>query len=327
MTIDEIREQLFGEYADQDCLALPHPQWCQRGLILAQEHRIAQFKVADWIVEGIELVGATSAYDFAEAVFPQYARVTFQSWVTVAKHFTALFRIESNWLTFGHYQVAQGAEKDSAEGKELQVAREMVWLRQADERRMSVSALRDAIANAYFLLHPDLTKVPVDDPDPEPEPKKAVKKNIFGNPIKEFQTPWLPERTRWALDELSRARHMTTEQLLARVVQDFIDAHTDEIGDAKAAVAKREEERAAAMCAAEVVETEMRVREGAAVKRIAAERKQKRCEFFLADALFREVQARQNAAVEGLEGLQAGSLSDAEILETLSSEQEEAVTV
>ncbi|MHB8216254.1 MAG: hypothetical protein ACYDDS_09260 [Candidatus Sulfotelmatobacter sp.] len=262
MTVAEIREQLFSEQADQECLALPHPQWCRRGLVLAQEHRIAQFKVADWIVEGIELVGATLAYDFAEAVFPQYARVTFQSWVTVAKHFSIQNRLESAWLTFGHYQVAQGAERDpwaKDPNSKFQVAQEMVWLRKADERRMSVSALRYAIANAFelrkesfFNENPDARPKP-SEPEPKPEPK-LLEKNCYGGELKELKTPWLPKRARFHLDELARARRITTEQLLNRVIQDFLDAHCDEIGDVEAAAKKRQAEVFAQMDAAEAVE-------------------------------------------------------------------------
>jgi hypothetical protein len=228
--------------------------WQQRGAVLAREHRLQQFEIADWLLLGIEQYGATSAYDYAETLFPQYARATFQSWVTVAKHFPASMRIESDWLTFSHYQVAQGAEYSSAEAKELQAARELVWLRKADEHRMSVSALRDDITNAYRLLHPDPTTVPVDEPEPDPEPKKAVKRNIFGKQIKEFETPWLPKQARFHIDELARARHVTTEQLLQRVIQDFLDAHNDEIGNAELAAKKRAAEHDAALDAAAAAE-------------------------------------------------------------------------
>jgi hypothetical protein len=217
--------------------------WRERGSVLAQEKRLRQLETADWLVLGIERYGATKAYDYAESVFPQYTRTTFQSWVTVAKHFPGSIRIESDHLTFGHYQAAQGAEGGAAE--------QMVWIRKADEHKMSVAALREAIANAYRLLHPDPTTTPVDEPEPEP---KKVKRNIFGKPIPEFKTPWLKHQTRWALDQLARARHVTTEQLLQRIIQDFLDAHSDEIGDAEKAAKKRQAEHFAQMDAAEAVE-------------------------------------------------------------------------
>jgi hypothetical protein len=233
--------------------------WQQRGLVLSQAHRLQQFAIADWLAQGIEQLGATSAYDYAETVFPQYARATFQSWVTVAKHFAPSIRIESEWLTFGHYQVAQGAERDpwrpDTDESEIQVARELVWIRQADERRMSVSALREAIAHAYELRreaffddHPESKPV---EPEPERIPdSKPKQKDAFGAELKELKTPWLPKRARWSLDELARARRVTTEELLNRVIQDFLDAHSDEIGDAKAAATKREGEHDAQLAAA-----------------------------------------------------------------------------
>lgn len=137
--------------------------WQQRVAVLAQEHRLRQFEIADLLVQGIEQFGATATYDYAESLFPQYARATFQSWVTVAKHFPSSIRIESDWLTFGHYQVAQGAERDSfrpdRDESEIQVAKEMVWLRQADERRLSVSALRDTIARNYSSQSESIKRV------------------------------------------------------------------------------------------------------------------------------------------------------------------------
>lgn len=55
--------------------------WQERGVALAQEHRLRQFAIADWLVEGIDLNGATVTYDAAETLFPQYHRATFLSWV------------------------------------------------------------------------------------------------------------------------------------------------------------------------------------------------------------------------------------------------------
>jgi hypothetical protein len=236
--------------------------WQQRGSVLAQAHRLQQFEIADWLVLGIEQYGATSAYDYAETVFPQYTRATFQVWVCVAKRFNSELRIESDWLTFAHYQVAQGAERDpwaQDPNSKLQVAQELVWLRKADEYHLTVSALRDTIARAYELRkeafyneNPDARPKPVE-PEPQPEPKKP-EKDCYGGIIKEFQTPWLRKQTRWSLDELARARRVTTEQLLQRVIQDFLDAHSDEVGDAELAAKKRAAEHDAAVEAAEAVE-------------------------------------------------------------------------
>jgi membrane protein involved in colicin uptake len=69
--------------------------------------------------------------------------------------------------------------------------------------------------------------------------------------LKELKTPWLKKQTRFHVDELARARRVTTEQLLNRIIQDFLDAHTDEIGDAQAAAKKRESEHDAQVAAAE----------------------------------------------------------------------------
>jgi len=235
--------------------------WKQRVAVLAQEHRLRQFAIADALVEGIEQFGATAAYDYAEAVFSQYTRATFQSWVTVAKHFSASIRIESDFLTFGHYQVAQGAGRDTwvnnPESK-LQLTQELVWLRKADEHRMSVSALRNAIARAFELQDEKLGPV---HSKPEPEPisdSKPKQKDCYGAETRELKTPWMKKQMRFHVDELARARRMTTEQLLARIVEDFLDAHSDEIGDAVAAAKKRELEHDAQVAAAVAVEKSRR---------------------------------------------------------------------
>jgi hypothetical protein len=255
--------------------------WHDRGVTLSCAHRLQQFEIADWLVEGIEQLGVTEAYDFAEKTFSQYARATFQSWVTVAKHFTASIRIESDRLTFGHYQVAQGAERDpwaNDPHSKLQVAQELVWLRKADEHKMSVSALRDNISRAYelrkeafFNENPDARPKPAE-PEQKPEPKK-VEKDCYGGELKEFKTPWLKKQTRFHLDGLARARRVTTEQLLNRVIQDFLDAHNDEIRDAELAAKKRGAEVFAQMDAAEAAEQERRRQAVEARKAAEAKRK------------------------------------------------------
>jgi hypothetical protein len=266
--------------------------WQQRLSVLASEHRLRQFAIADSLVLGIEQFGATATYDYAEIVFPQYTRATFQSWVTVAKHFPASTRIESEWLTFKHYQVAQGAEKDpwlnNAESSELQIARELVWLRKADDNKMSASILRESIYHAYKLRHEAfLEDHPEPEPDPIPEPKPK-KKDCCSSEIKELKTPWLPKRARFHLDELARARRVTTEQLLNRIIQDFLDAHCDEIGDAEAAAKKRQAEVWAQMDAASSTNFALHYHE--AYRENAARDEQKRREEFLSDALASEVQ-------------------------------------
>src|ERR1019366_207395 len=124
---------------------VPTTLWHIHGIELSKSHRRHQFQIADWLLEGIELLGAVAAYDSAEALFPQYARATFTSWVTVAKHFPASMRIESDFLTFNHYQVVQGTQDKVPDDDSYELALESAWLRKADEQKMSVSVLREAI--------------------------------------------------------------------------------------------------------------------------------------------------------------------------------------
>lgn len=253
--------------------------WESKGLTLAQEHRLRQFAIADWLLEGCGLCSgnATAVYDTAERLFPQYARQTFLSWVTVARHFPPSIRVESEFLTFKHYQVVQGLPPEShpwrcmcrmsgldacvcppfETDKQLQTAKKLVWLRKADERRMSVSLLRSAIANADTLrTEPE----PVPEPEPKPEPEKPEKpeKPKLGKwtakeakRLEQYRAlpEFLEKRTRWAIEELARARRVRPDEIVLRAVQDYIDAHTDELGNAIEAKNKREAEERAARAA------------------------------------------------------------------------------
>ena len=276
--------------------------WQERGVALAQEHRLRQFAIADWLVEGIDLNGATVTYDAAETLFPQYHRATFLSWVTVARHFAPSIRIESEFLTFGHYQVAQGAadtpwqtDKSADDRKAL----ELVWLKQADESRLSVSGLRAAIQNAFELRQRALLAERTEPATAELEPETEQKPTPPKKKVEQaFSSPWLPDKSRLLLYELARVRKVPPQELVARAVQDFIDAHTDEIGDAAVAEAKRLDEYKASVAAARIVEQERR--------KIAEQAfEQKRIEEFLTDAITKDVNEQSRAEIDTLEKVTA----------------------
>jgi hypothetical protein len=225
--------------------------WNERGITLSKTHRRHQFEIADWLVEGIDLSGATATYDAAEGLFPQYHRQTFVSWVTVARHFPASMRIESEFLTFSHYQTAQGScfKSESVLACEL----ELVWLRKADELHMSVSVLREAIRNEAALsqrvalgpsYEPESTE-----PEPAPAPN-AAKSLPPGQKQWEELPRWIDYKLKESIEELATARHCKPYVIVLRAIADFIDAHSDELGDARGAEAKRMDEHKASVAAA-----------------------------------------------------------------------------
>jgi hypothetical protein len=244
--------------------------WKARGTALSCETRILQFAIADWLVEGCDLCAgnATAVYDLAEKLWPNYARQTFLSWVTVAKRFPASIRIESEFLTFGHYQLAQSHLANCSALPDGVM--ELGWLRQADERKMSISVLRSAMENAFELRQQaTLDAARNTDPASEPEPVKPQPKKAYfpGEEYTEKENnrllACLPQRTRWAVKELAKIRRLQPAFLIVRAVQDFVDAHADELGSSIAAEEKRMEEFKAATAAAQVIEYEKRARASA----------------------------------------------------------------
>ena len=237
----------------------------------ARNHRKHQFQIADWLLEGISLNSAAATYDIAETLFPQYARATFASWVTVAKHFPASIRIEGEFLTFKHYQVVQGCTGTSEEEKykKLFLAQELVWLRKADESKMSVSLLREAIntcwvtkraiANANKAAEEGFADAHKKWEDAEPKKSDNLPKWV-NEQSKEHELPkWLGDkRLKWSIEELAKARDIAPHELVMRAVAEFIDAHSNELGDIKAAKDKREEEQRAEAAAAAAVDIEKR---------------------------------------------------------------------
>src|SRR5215831_10540 len=131
-------------------------QWQEQGRALALAGKRHQWERADWILEGIELLG-DSAYAEAERIFVGYARGTFIQWAYVARAFPQSMRIDSDHLTFAHYQTVMGVnshprravgelseeEVTSLTSQEMRLA----WLRKVAEERWTVSVLRAAITH------------------------------------------------------------------------------------------------------------------------------------------------------------------------------------
>jgi hypothetical protein len=223
--------------------------WRERGMVLSRARRLQQFEIADWLVEGTGLFeDASAAYDFAEQTFPDVARQTFINWVSVAHQFPTCMRIQSDWLTFSHYQVALGARGCLGAGSEkqddgptlIQHAR-LTWLQQAHDNRMTVADLRLAITNEWELSRS--TQPTASEPEPVTAPQTTVAPrtkpqiNFLEAPVYRL----LP-RHQYQIIALAQARKITPEILVVDAVAEYLAAHADEVGDAMDK-AKEESER------------------------------------------------------------------------------------
>jgi hypothetical protein len=213
--------------------------WCEKGVTLSHARRLQQFEIADWLAEGIGLFPhATAAYDFAEQTFPDVARQTFINWVSVARQFPACIRIQSEWLTFSHYQVVLGARGGIGIGEEGRyggvpiLEARLSWLQQADDKKMTVAQLRLAIANEWALMNYPETIVGESEPLPATAPP-VVPQPPVKKPVHFLQVPVYTLLSAHAqrIKALARARRITPEMLVVDAIAEYLEAHRDEVAD------------------------------------------------------------------------------------------------
>ena len=202
--------------------------WCEKGVSLSHARRLQQFEIADWLAEGTGLFpDATAAYDFAEQTFPDVARQTLINWVSVARQYPACMRIQSEWLTFSHYQVVLGIGSGK-DDKHLDERRQ--WLQQANDEKLTVAALRAAIVNQQLGVPAQPTAAPTDTPAPVAAP--PVKKQpiqFLTAPVYQVLSRDLPK-----LQALAATRQTTPEALLVVAVEEYLAAHAEETAQAMA---------------------------------------------------------------------------------------------
>jgi len=222
--------------------------WCEKGVTLSHARRSQQFEIADWLVEGTGLFpDATAAYDFAEQTFPDIARQTFINWVSVARQFPACIRIQSDWLTFSHYQVVLGAKGGIGIGEEAKyggvpiLEARLSWLQQAHDKKMTVAQLRLAITNEWVLTNFPETIVEESEPLPATTPP-VVQLPPVKKPVQFLQAPVYTLLSAHAqrIQALARARRITPEMLVVDAIAEYLEAHSDEVADS---VTKDKEER------------------------------------------------------------------------------------
>jgi len=215
-------------------------EWKEEGLQLAQAHKRHQWKIADWILEGIALhANATEAYDAAEQIFPEYSRTTFIEWASVARTFPALVRTKDfPDLYFGHFKAAL-AVTSPISTEETERLR-MNWLKQAQDKKLSVAAFRLAIADAFAITQPK--------PKPEPAAPSPRRVKTAAQYEPEYKLPLSLEEHQ-KLEKLALARGISPAMLAKCIVVEYLEVHTDElvVGD------KRRAEMEAAKAAAQAV--------------------------------------------------------------------------
>jgi hypothetical protein len=214
-------------------------QWQEQGRALALANKRHQWERADWILEGIDLLG-DSVYAEAGRIFVGYARGTFIQWAYVARAFPQSIRIDSDYLTFGHYQAVMAVhsihklraigELSSEDVAELKTqAMRLAWLRKADEERWIVSDLRAAIA--HQIPAPMPSEAGGDDPAAPEPPTKSFKAARF-DPFKPgFPLSPIAQKN---LTLLAIYRRVEASALVTLAVEEYLLAHTDELNQAQA---------------------------------------------------------------------------------------------
>jgi hypothetical protein len=222
--------------------------WKSRGVELAQAHKKQQWQIAEWILEGLNQPGADASfvYDTAESLFP-YSRSSLMQFAYVARIFPESMRIDSDWLTFSHYQavLAAGSQIPKPDTPDKQRER-LQWLAQAHAQHLTVSALRLGIANAFELATAQGGNDTTQPKEQLPTKSKAPKSK---------PTP-LGARLGGAakrLEELAHIRGVKPDMLLAHIVDDYLAAHADEVADAADRLAKRKAEADAVIDAARAI--------------------------------------------------------------------------
>jgi len=230
-------------------------EWAARGAELAHAHKKQQWLIADWILEGLNQPEAEASfvYDTAESLF-QYSRASLINFAYVARLFPESIRIDSDWLTFSHYQAVlavQGSQvplPDTAERRADKERERLQWLVQAHEKRLTVSALRLGIANAFELATADNGNSDTSQSTEQPPTKaKVAKAKTVSLGAR------LSGRVEQQLKSLANIRGIPPDMLVAHIVDDYLAAHADEVATAADRLAKRQAEADAVIAAAQAV--------------------------------------------------------------------------
>jgi len=226
-------------------------EWAARGAELAHAHKKQQWRIADWILEGLNQpeADASFVYDTGESLF-QYSRPSLINFAYVARVFPESMRIDSDWLTFSHYQavLAVGLQTPMPDNADKQRER-LQWLVQAHEKRLTVSALRLGIANAFELATADNgnsndTSQPTEQPPTKAKVAKVKPVSLGAR---------LSGRVEQQLKTLANIRSISPDMLVAHIVDDYLAAHADEVATAADRLAKRQAEADAVIAAAQAV--------------------------------------------------------------------------
>jgi hypothetical protein len=229
--------------------------WREKGVALSHARRLQQFEIADWLVEGTGLFpDAIAAYDFAERTFPDVARQTFINWVSVARQYPTCIRIQSDWLTFSHYQVALGAKGGIGAGEEARECAPAIaqkarlgWLQQANDNKLTVAELRLAITNEWVLTHNPPAQE--SEPAPEPPPVQTAPRPAKAQPhFLEVPVHRLLSAQVKGIQALANARRMPPDMLVVAAVTEYLEAHANEVADAVAKDAEENEHRFRSIC-------------------------------------------------------------------------------
>lgn len=202
-------------------------EWLTVGESLSLQHRAHQWQIADWLLAGLAIKPAGEVYDAAETLFPQYTRTTLITWVSVARAYPPLSRIKA--LTFSHH-LAVMRDESGAAGETPEAFRQ-AYLAKAAENNWTVRQLRDQMAHDLEVRQADKEAAEADteegpDETEEPLPAPARPK---GRPRTAFTLASLKPHRRAQLEKLSTARRVPVDVLAQSLIEEGLDAASEEI--------------------------------------------------------------------------------------------------
>jgi len=199
-----------------DAISAPgEAAWRAEGEELSKQHKRHQWLIADWLVGGMDNFSATTVYDTAERLFPQYTRATLQNFVTVARAFPASLRHEA--LSFEHYRAVM-AENFEAGRPE--------WVEKAVSNGWSSRELRFQIGHVAELAAAAKAEA---DAQPEAEAPPQETKKATGAPRPAFTLSHLKPTYREKLEKLSVARRLPVDLVAVALLEEALDSVQEEI--------------------------------------------------------------------------------------------------
>jgi len=200
------------------------PKWKDDGEALAKEHAAHQWKIADWILTGIDNFPAADVYAEALKLFPQYSKATLITYASVARAFPPIIR--NKGLTFGHHQVAMTGETGNYPDAPLTAIIRQTNLAAAAAAGWTVGQLRDHINHELEIrmAAKEAERLAAEPPVEPPPPRKPK-----GRPLSAWTLANLTPDYRSRLEKLAIARCVPVPVLAQSILEQALNDAEEEI--------------------------------------------------------------------------------------------------